>query len=365
MLWLTRTSVALALLWSAASVSPPSPVSVGRLRPAETMHDRRADHTATLLLDGTVLITGGMVANGVFLNTAELYDPQQNSFSLTGDMLSPRVEHTATLLPNGRVLIAGGLAGRTFEGGPGVVATTEIYDPSTHRFTAGPNMTTPRTGHGAVLLPNGNVLIIGGSDDKHGLASAEIYDPMTNHFSAVASMQYGRIGRAAVLLQDGRVLVTGGNDEGAAELYDPQSGSWQVAAKMIEPRGKHAAVLLRDGRVLIVGGQINGAWGPRLSSSEIYDPRSGTFSRGPAMNLQRFKLPCSVVRLANGNVLVAGGAEAVEVYDHSSQAFLLAGNIDSANYYATATLLRSGDVLITGGGLPGRTSSNQAWLYQP
>jgi len=77
----------------------------------------RADHTATLLPDGRVLITGGMVENGVFLESMEIFDPKTGRFSQAGNMASKRVGHSATLLPNGKILIAGGLAGRNFENG--------------------------------------------------------------------------------------------------------------------------------------------------------------------------------------------------------------------------------------------------------
>src|SRR3981081_2203330 len=113
------------------SASSPTSTELGRVMHAASMHDRRADHTSTLLPDGRVLIVGGMVENGVFLNSAELFDPAKGTFVAIASMQSRRVGHSATLLPNGKVLIAGGLAGRVFEGGPGIVATTEIYDPAT------------------------------------------------------------------------------------------------------------------------------------------------------------------------------------------------------------------------------------------
>src|SRR5579863_922673 len=154
-------------------------VEPGRIVRAESMQARRADHTSTLLQDGRVLVTGGMVENGVFLKSAELFDPKRGAFAATGSMRSNRVEHTATLLPDGKVLVAGGLASRTFNG-PGAVASTEIYDPATGHFAAGPSMSTSRTGQGAVLLPNQKVLIVGGADNSGPLASTEIYDPASN-----------------------------------------------------------------------------------------------------------------------------------------------------------------------------------------
>jgi hypothetical protein len=364
------TLVALIPLLMASSFSPTS-VAPGRVVRAASMHERRADHTSTLLPDGRVLITGGMVENGVFLNSAELFDPGKGTFVSTASMQSRRVGHSATLLPNGKVLIAGGLAGRKFEGGPGVVATTEIYDPATGRFTAGPSMSTPRTAHAAVLLPNGKVLMAGGTDvDERPLATAEIYDPGTNRFSPTASMQTARVARSAVVLRDGRVLVTGGGDGRVAEIYAPDTATWHAAGNMTAPRMKHAATVLSDGRVLITGGSPNGGWNA-VRSAELFDPQANKFTAASDMELARFKIPGATTRLKDGRVLVAGGAAEVEVYDSASGKFSRAGNVEEAHFFAEATLLNDGRVLITGGyDLPrgrqnGPLSSEGAWIYQP
>src|SRR6185312_16142010 len=112
------------------------------------------------------------------------------------------------------------------DGGPGILATTEIFDPQTGRFTPGPNMSCPRTTQAAVLLTDGKVLIAGGAgSDEQPLAGAEIYDPATNRFLPTASMHTARTARAAVLLNDGRVLVTGGGDGRKAETFDPRTSS--------------------------------------------------------------------------------------------------------------------------------------------
>ena len=352
--------------------SSPTSTALGHIVHAASMHDRRADHTTTLLPDGRVLIAGGMVENGVFLKSAELFDPAKGTFVPTGDMQSRRVGHSATLLPNGKVLIAGGLAGRIFEGGPGNVATTEIYDPATGRFTPGPPMSTPRTGHDAVLLPNGKVLVSGGVDaGEHALASAEIYDPATNQWTATGGMLTPRASRAAVVLKDGRVLVTGGGEGwNLAEIYNPASGVWHATGNMTTRRVKHAATLLPDGRVLITGGAPDNQWHP-LRSAEIFDPRTNKFTAITDMELARFKIPDATAVLKNGRILIAGGAAEIEVYDNASGRFFRAGALDEAHFFASTTLLKDGRALITGGYTAshgrsnGPLSSEQAWLYVP
>jgi hypothetical protein len=361
--------VAFTALFLTRGVSPSSSSPAGVVR-AASMNERRADHTSTLLPDGRVLIVGGMVENGVFLNSAELYDPKQRAFLVTGRMQSSRVEHTATLLSNGTVLIAGGLAGRAFEGGPGVVASTEIYDPATGHFTAGPLMSTPRTGHAAVLLGNNKVLMVGGADNNGPLASAEIYDPVSNRFIATSSMHTARVARSAVVLEDGRVLVTGGGNGRSAEVYDPIVAMWRSVGDMTSVRQKHAATLLLDGRVLITGGAPDGHWHP-LRTAEIFDPHTNKFTAVADMELPRFKLPGATASLKNGEVLVAGGAAEVEIFDSATGRFSRAGSVAEPHFFAAATLLDDGRVLITGGyGLPngrpnGPVSTEQSWIYQP
>lgn len=371
---LTRLSLGLVSLWALflTGASSPSSTALGRVIHIASMHDRRADHTSTLLPDGRVLIAGGMVENGVFLNSAELFDPMKGTFVATASMQSRRVGHSATLLPNGKVLIAGGLAGRIFEGGPGIVATTEIYDPATGRFTPGPSMSTPRSGHAAVLLQNGKVLVAGGEEsDNQNLASAEIYDPVANKWTATGNMLTPRIASSAVVLKDGRVLVTGSGDSwNKAEIYDPASGVWHATGNMTAPRTKHAATLLPDGRVLITGGSPDSGWHP-VRSAEVFDPHTNKFTAISQMELARFKIPAANAILKNGRILIAGGAAEVEVYDATTDRFSRAGSLDEAHFFASTTLLKDGRALITGGYTAshgranGPLSSEQAWLYVP
>src|SRR5215475_1887110 len=138
--------------------------AAGRVLPTGSLGEARADHTATLLSDGQVLIAGGMVENGVFLNTMELYDPKTGSFRSAGNMSSKRVGHSATLLPSGKVLLAGGMAARSFEGGLHSITSNsvDIYDPQTGKVIPAGTLITGRQAHEAILLPTGKVLFIGG-----------------------------------------------------------------------------------------------------------------------------------------------------------------------------------------------------------
>ena len=233
----------------------------GTFSPTGPMTTARPYHTATLLADGRVLIVGGGAQNGLgvseVLSSGEIYDPKTRTFSPTGPMTTDRAVHTATLLDDGHVLVTGGV------GAEAQLASAELYDPKTGTFSPTGSMTTARDYHTATLLADGRVLIAGGypgSSGGEGLASAEVFDPKTGTFSPTGSMTTARVWYTATLLADGRVLIAGGTrgvwDEiyASAELYDPTTGRFGPTGPMTTARVRHTATLLADGRVLITGG---------------------------------------------------------------------------------------------------------------
>jgi hypothetical protein len=113
-------------------------------------------------------------AGEVTVVSAELYDPKTGTFSPTGSLATARSGHSATALPDGRVLIAGG---SPVGDSSGVVASAELYDPATGTFSPTGSLATARAAHTATLLPDGRVLIAGGYDGSKEFASAELYQP--------------------------------------------------------------------------------------------------------------------------------------------------------------------------------------------
>jgi probable HAF family extracellular repeat protein len=233
----------------------------------------RQSHTATLLDSGKVLITGGL--NGTsFFSSAELYDPAGGTFTPTsGSMHAPRYGHTATLLGSGKVLITGGCGSG---GSQDCVATAELYDPTNDTFTLTGSMLQARAWHTATLLSNGKVLIAGGNQGAT-VPNAELYDPVTGNFSATGPMltTFGAVFHTATILLDGRVLIAGG-DWGAgatnqAQLYDPIAGSFSlVTGTMSSPRFRHTSTRLGNGQVLVTGGANGGDPNVVLASADLY-----------------------------------------------------------------------------------------------
>lgn len=339
--------------------------SVGSVSAASPMLEPRSGHTATLLQDGKVLITGGMRRNQDFYSSAELFNPATGRFQATGAMSIARVGHAAVLLRSGKVLVVGGWVGHD------CTDSAEIYDPAAGRFTALPRMTAKRGRPGATLLGSGDVLITGGAnrDTPGGVASAEIFRAATSTFEALGPMHTARISQTATVLNDGRVLIAGGRGEtvsSSAELYDPATKQFVVTGSLLTARYKHSAGLLPDGRVLIAGGSDERDWQGKMNSAEIYDPRTGNFSATSPLNDSRFKLPNEAVQLASGLVLIAGGSKNIELYDRARGRFLIAaGQMSDARHFMTETALNDGSVLLAGGYPNNDQGTAETWIYHP
>lgn len=328
----------------------------------------RAAHTATTLADGRVLVAGGCTTNGCDLGspggaTAEVFDPATGMFTATGALTVSRDDHAARLLPDGRVILIGGW------GASGVLATTDLYDPSSGSFSQGPTMRSPRAGVVPVTLDDGRLLIAGGfTGNRPTIAEAETFDPTTGAMTTTGDMTVPRGAYAAARLHDGRVLITGGLSDGTvtagAEIYDPATGTFAATSPMRIARYKGGAATLSDGTVLVFGGSADIDGTTIYASTEIFDPVSGTFTDGPSMRSPRYKLPDASVVLANGDILVAGGAQQPEVFRAASRSFEpVRGSLDASRLFLAAAPLDGDRVLLTGGYDQSVRPTAATWLF--
>lgn len=388
----TATSNADKSKSAVATITVTSPVLgsgagyAGTFANLSSMKAARSNHTATMMANGKVLIAGGLGSGGAAIASAEFFNPAARAFghfSSVGSMTTTRAYHTATLLLNGKVLLAGGIDNNNTP-----LSSAELFDPATNRFTATGSLKNARWLHTATLLGNGKVLIAGGDgsqgpgiDGGTPLASAEIYDPVAGTFSPVtATMANPRYYHTATLLNNGTVLLAGGQGTGGqklpeSELFDPvaktfaATGSMMVDPALDTGRWLFAALLLRDGTVFVNGGDFGAQYGVNyLASAQVYDPGTGSYADlGSQMTYSRGHLATAL--RADGVVLITGGIGSdvsdpnnippadflatAELFDAIGQTFSLTGTMGTARANHTATSLPNGMILVTGGNQAG------------
>lgn len=288
-----------------------------RWRPTADLGVPRFAHTATLLDDGRVIVVGGVVTEperGLTpLAAAEVYDPVSGVWTPTTPLIPARANHTATRLGDGKVLVAGGLTGYNGQGGQPYHATTtassSIYDPRTGTWTTASSLAMARFDHTATLLEGpacirapamcGKVVVAGGdAGGAQYLASSELFDPVTGEWWPSGLLDTARGGHTAVSLANGTVLVAGGGPRfpaapdppkeraiRSASLFDPSTSTWQPTSAMASRRGGHTATSLPSGQVLVAAGYrallAHGVSSTPTDTSELYRPAPSLRSLKP------------------------------------------------------------------------------------
>jgi Galactose oxidase, central domain/Kelch motif len=365
---------------------------------------------------GKILIAGGFSSSmNDFTATTELFDPSTSTFApanQTALMNTGRNEATASLLtsgPNaGDVLIAGGASNSSGEGIT-VLASTELYNPTSNSFAPASQTATMNGARGfatATTLtsgPNaGQILIAGGANASSALSSTELYNPTTNTFAAAnqtASMNDERYGATATVLtigpNAGKVLIAAGADNSgpvaSTELYNPTTNTFastgQTATMNAARYGATATLLMSGpnaGKVLFVGGFGAAPTSAPLASTELYDPVTNTFASASeqtaSMNTARYLATATlIVKGPNaGKILIAGGFGAsgalasTELYDPVANTFTSANltpSMNNARAEATASTLmtgpNAGQILIAGGIDGGSATLSSTEVFDP
>ena len=306
-----------------------------------------ARYQVGLILILVVSVNGAILVGPTRLASAHTV---AQSWSYTGNLNTARSGHTAIRLANGSVLVAGG---NDADG-------AELYDQMTGTWSVTGSLNVPRVFPTATLLQDGNVLLAGGEASSNLAANAtELYDPSTGAWIPTGSLNTPRYGHTATLLQNGKLLVAGGIDSSkfatsTAELYDPSTGAWSVTGRLNSTRVGHTATLLQNGKVLVAGGQNDADFSVYIT--ELYDPTTGTWSVTGTLNAARGGHTATL--LPNGDVLVAGpcndgiycsNTSSAELYNPTTGTWRITGDLKTPRYSHTATLLPNGQLLIAGG----------------
>lgn len=274
----------------------------------------RSNHTANLLVNGRVLIAGGFTntpSTGP-TNVAEIFYPDTQIFEPTAPMNFARANHTATTMPDGSVIVVGG---QGFSGN--YLSSVEVYSSTSVYWSTLAALPNPIAYHTATLLTNGKLLVVGGLNILGATTQVLSYDPATNIWTALASLPVALYQHTATLLANGEVLVAGGNDgNGEANVsyvYDPVGNTWNAtggASPLTTARFGHDATLLPDGSVMISGGYTAHGSASVASGIEIFhvDVSSwipiGPFNTGP-------RAAHTMTLSANGEVYAIGGSNGV------------------------------------------------------
>lgn len=322
-------------------------------RPVSALGSPRHSHTATLLLDGRVLVAGGRDGSSD-LESAELFDPSTGLWSPTMTMYSARSSHRAVRLPDGRVLVVG--SGSR-------VTNCEAFHPESGEWREVGELGIARGGFALVLTKGGAVLAIGGSDTRaRPLRSVEVFDPRVSAWREGPELPVPRQGHAAVVLGDGDVLVIGGDSGGkvnstvaACFRLDRNGCTWTPDASMSEARGCPIVLPLPSGGVVATGGGFS-------ASAEVYFHTLRTWRRLSDMAVGRVSHALALV--GDGDVIACGGqrlgdgeflAES-EIFDSRAEEWRGVMPLSSPRSGHSATAMNDGSVLVVGG---------RAWASAP
>jgi hypothetical protein len=225
-------------------------------------------------------------------------------------------------------------------------------------------LNTARFEHVAVLLSNGNVMVAGGQTGdptsvETTTASTEIYSGGV--WAASGDMNGDRAIAAAATLSNGNIFVTGGLSQIAdgtqtilstSEIYDVASGTWSNTGALMNARSGHTATAVGDGTVLVAGGYDNS--GDHYDSAELYS--AGVFSSAGHINTSRFDhfgvtLSGNRVLLGGGTNAFSGALASIELYT-AGVGWAAASSLTSMStprLLMSAAGLPNGDVVFIGG----------------
>jgi hypothetical protein len=333
----------------------------------------RDQFNMVVLDDGRILAAGGHNGSNGWLTSCEIYDPNTGEWSSTGSLHFPRIWYGHFVkLHDGRVLITGGAN----PAGSIDYASTEIFDPTTGQWMYSGDLNVARRGIDPIVLKDGRVLVAGGGhgipNQSRYLYSSEIFDPSTDRWSYTGDLDIGIDGIKMVLLSDGRVVGVGGQIAYnpinlQTEIYSPDTETWLLGGDL--PVYSESLIGLSDSRVLAIGGWNSDGNGiPNIS---LFNPATRSWTASTPMSVARISM--SATMLPSGNVLITGGFPSFNQITAISESEIFnpnTGNLESAaplgtgRYAPGYAVLNDGRTLVCGGGNNGQSLST-CEIYNP
>jgi len=297
-------------------------------RPVAEMLGPRLQHSATVLVDGRLLVVGGGVP-------PEIFDPRSGLWRAISPGSGTFGFASAQRLIDGRVLVTGSSAGNP--------VNAEIYDPVTDRWVVIGQMKIDRVMHSSVRLADGRVLVAGGYFDGASAVISELFDPVTESWTTAGGTGFEEVPGLA-LLPDDEVLFVGRKQ---TQIFNPTTERWRRISDMVHEHKWGATVGLADGRVMVVGGEAT-------VEVEIFDPTLNLWR--PAPQLPGIRAVASAAALPSGHVVVTGGADrfwrigsSVEVLDPVTGVWTVIQSMASPRLAHSISVLHDGSILVTGG----------------
>ncbi|MBI2374107.1 MAG: hypothetical protein HYV07_08915 [Deltaproteobacteria bacterium] len=310
---------------------PVVPSTQGTWACASPMAFPRRGHTATLLGDGHVLVTGA--------GSAEIYVPATDEWLVATVPLATRHGHAAATLTDGRILIVGGSSSAD---GDAPLRTCELFDPIGRRWSEAGTMNHPRYRAAVTVLRDGRVLVAAGDPSA---ATSEVYDPGLDAWTIVAQVPFASTRASSALLSDGRVLLVGGTESLAAALYDPETSGWAATASLKHPEADVAAVApLAENRAL--------SFGSRFVQS--FDPARDLWTT-TGTRAERVQGDVRIPFDRTGRLLSAGGTSMeravleADLFDNATTTWIPAGRLQHPRVETAAASLSDGRVAVFGG----------------
>jgi hypothetical protein len=298
-----------------------------------SMPSLRDEPAVVALPDGRALLTGGAAGENIgwsAYSSTYIFDPTTRRWARSGLLNTARTATAAAVLLDGKVLVAGGtFLDRASQDATRTLDSSELWDPRSGAWTQTGRLAAARSGASAVTLEDGRVLIVGVPNSREGdpvpLASAEVYDPASGRWSSAGSLTAARVGFVLVALRDGGAIAAGGFGEPGAsgheylstvERFDPVANSWSPAGDLPSAVAGATGLRLADGRVLIAGGSArepvqtsddpNSFVSGLSANAELFDPATSIWTATTPMPSPR--AGASAVLLADGSAIFAGGS---------------------------------------------------------